>query len=230
VADSMTQASRPLTMKSTARGQFEAWAHSYDRSLLQRFLFRPSYMTLMREIARWHKVHRGPFRVLDIGCGTGELASMLARTPWPVEAVGLDYAPSMCAQAAQKTRQQQLQTRARFTAGDSEFLPFADGTFDIVTCSNSFHHYPDQPAVVREAHRLLQPGGRFILIDGFRDNVVGWVVFDVIIHRIEGHVHHAPWSQIDGYFRDAGFERIHRRKFNFWLPLCATIGDVPARS
>lgn len=214
-------------MKSTARTRFDLWAESYDRSLLHHFLFRPSYLVFMEEIARWHDRNPRPFRVLDVGCGTGELAALLAASNWPVQAVGLDYSPSMCELAAAKAERIAGPDRPGFVAGDSEFLPFASGSFDVVACSNSFHHYPHQADVVHEARRLLRPGGQFILIDGFRDNVIGWVVFDVIVGHIEKDVHHAPWSQIDGYFRDAGFVGIRRRKFNFWMPLCATIGEAP---
>ena len=58
--------------------------------------------------------------------------------------------------------------------GDSERLPFATGTFDVVTCANSFHHYPHQDRAVAEMHRVLQPGGRLMLIDGYRDAPWGW--------------------------------------------------------
>jgi ubiquinone/menaquinone biosynthesis C-methylase UbiE len=225
----MTTATPPTpqtTMKARAREQFAAWAGTYDRSLLHHFLFRPSYIALMEEIARWYDRHQRPFRVLDIGCGTGELAAMLATSDWPVEAVGMDYVPEMCMAAGEKLRGHTDPGRAWFAAGDSEFLPFADASFDIVTCSNSFHHYPHQQAVVHKIKRLLRPAGRFVLIDGFRDNVVGWFVFDVVITRIEGGVFHAPWSTIDGYFRNAGFTDIHRRKINFWMPLCVTVGSA----
>ncbi len=111
-------------------------------------------------------------------------------------------------------------------AGDSEQLPFGDGTFDVVTCANSFHHYPRQQAVVREMRRVLRGGGRLILVDGFRDNVVGWFVFDAVIGRIEQDVHHATWREIDGYFSQAGFARIHRRKTSRLFPIVATTGDV----
>jgi ubiquinone/menaquinone biosynthesis C-methylase UbiE len=217
---------KAAAMKARALREFDDWAGSYDRSLLHHFLFRPSYRVFLEEIAEWQRQRTAAFRVLDIGCGTGELAAMLAKSSWPVEAVGLDYVPAMCSQARQKAAGHGLGPRARFIAGDSEFLPFAAGSFDVITCSNSFHHYPHQQAVVHEVRRLLRPGGMFILIDGFRDNVIGWVAFDVIIAKVEKHVHHAPWSVIDGYFRTAGFQRIRRRKFNFWMPLCATIGYV----
>ena len=53
--------------------------------------------------------------------------------------------------------------------GDSERLPFATGSFDFVTCTNSFHHYPRQNRAVVEMHRVLRPGGRLLIIDGYRD-------------------------------------------------------------
>lgn len=217
-------------MKSRARVQFEKWAGSYDRSLFHHFIFRSSYVALMEEIAKWYAVHQRPFRVLDVGCGTGELAAMLAKSDWPVEAVGMDYVPAMCIAASAKISEGGLGTRARFVAGDSEFLPFADASFDIITCSNSFHHYPHQQAAVHDVRRLLKPEGRYVLIDGFRDNVIGWFVFDVMVSHFEDGVYHAPWSEIDGYFRNAGFTNIHRRKINLWSPLCVTIGDVAAQS
>lgn len=213
--------------KEQARRQFEAWAATYDRSLLNHFLFWPSYLVFMEEVARWCAERDRPFAVLDIGCGTGTFTGLLASSPWPVRAVGLDYAPAMCVAAAGKTASAGASQRVRFVAGDSEHLPFADASFDLITCSNSFHHYPHQQTVVHEMRRLLRPAGRLVLIDGFRDNVIGWFVFDVIITRVEKDVYHAPWSIIDRYCVNAGFTNIRRRKFNLWFPLLATIGDAP---
>jgi ubiquinone/menaquinone biosynthesis C-methylase UbiE len=212
-------------MKSRAKGQFEAWADSYDRSALNYFLFRPAYMAVMKEIAGWHAEHTRPFRMLDIGCGTGTLAGWLMGSPWPVDVTGLDYAEGMCRQAARKAARCNAADRARFTAGDSEHLPFADDSFDLVTCSNSFHHYPHQQVVVEQMHRVLRPQGRLVLIDGFRDNIIGWITFDVIIGRAEGNVHHAPWSVVHRYLETAGFRGIRRRKLNFWFPLLVTVGE-----
>jgi ubiquinone/menaquinone biosynthesis C-methylase UbiE len=108
--------------------------------------------------------------------------------------------------------------------GDSERLPFADASFDVLTCCNSFHHYPHQPAVIREFRRVLRPGGMALLIDGFRDNVVGWVVFDVIVTLAERDVHHAPWSSVRKWFQQAGLRDIRQRKMNVLAPLLITTG------
>lgn len=212
-------------MKGRAKAQFDAWAGAYDRSPLNRFLFRPSYITLMEEVARWHAEHRRTFRVLDVGTGTGTMVGLLARSSWPVSAVGLDYAARMCSAADDKARLAGHKHRARFVNGDSEHLPFADATFDVITCSNSFHHYPHQRAVVAEMHRLLTPEGRLIIIDGFRDCAIGWVVFDVIVNHLEKQVYHAPWPVMHEHFEESGFRNIRRRKFNFLIPAFATIGD-----
>lgn len=53
----------------------------------------------------------------------------------------------------------------RFVAGDCESLSFADSSFDVVTCSMSFHHYPNPEKFFASLHRVLRPGGRFILRD-----------------------------------------------------------------
>jgi len=213
-------------MKTLAKSEFEAWAGSYDHSLLNHFMFRPAHACFMKEIARWYAERQGPFRVLDIGCGTGTLAAWLTASPWPVSVVGMDYAEGMCQAASTKAARTNAGARARFTSGDSEHLPFADASFDIVACSNSFHHYPRQQAVVNDMRRVLRPSGRLMLIDGFRDNIIGWVTFDVIIGRVEGEVYHAPWSVVRDYFATAGFTGIRHRKINFLFPLLATIGDA----
>src|SRR5207253_1146026 len=160
------------------------------------------------ELWAWRGGGSETFELLDVGCGTGTFDAMLAASPLPARDVGLDYSPNMCDIANAKAQKAGLGDHLRYVSADSEHLPFADASFDAVTCSNSFHHYPHQAAVIREFRRVLRPSGRLMLIDGFRDNIVGWVVFDVIIGRIEQHVFHAPWSTIHAYFERAGFREI----------------------
>lgn len=211
-------------MKSLARDEFEAWAGTYDRSLLNRFMFQPAYQMLLEELYAWRNDIDEPFDLLDIGCGTGTFDAMLAASPLNARIVGLDYAPAMCEAASEKVRHAGVADRIRFAAADSEHLPFADHSFDAVTCSNSFHHYPHQQTTVREMRRVLRTGGRLMIIDGYRDNIIGWIVFDVIIAAVEKHVFHPPWSTVHEYFEAAGLGDIRRRKFNFWFPLLLTVG------
>ena len=213
--------------KHLARAEFDRWSQTYDRSILQRVLFRPTYEILLEETYRWRQSCAAgadaPFFALDVGCGTGSWAAMLRGSSLPACVVGLDYSFEMCRQARAKV-QQAGAGEIGLVNGDSQHLPFADESIDLITCTHSFHHYPHQAEVVREMHRVLRPGGMLLLVDGFRDNVIGWFVFDVFVTRAEGDVHHASWSEMRRMFLDAGFADVRQRKFNIWAPALVTIG------
>lgn len=212
--------------KALARRQFDRWAGSYDRSLLNHVLFRPAYLIMLEEIARWRAIHRHAFTVLDIGCGTGSFASLLLETGWPVKVQGVDLSLEMCRTAQTKHLLSVAASRCAFAAADSERLPLASESVDMVTCANSFHHYPHQPMVVHEIRRVLRRNGRAIVVDGFRDNVVGWIAFDVLVSRFEPGVHHASWTEMRSYFEEVGFRNIRQRKSNLVPPILMTVGDV----
>lgn len=98
-------------------------------------------------------------KLLDIGCGTGYLIDMLSKE-YEAEFTGLDLSPEMIKQANSKNIK-----NAKFVEGRSDAIPFDDNTFNIVTCSQSFHHYPDTDKAMQEAKRVLKPGGLYILSD-----------------------------------------------------------------
>ncbi len=74
-----------------------------------------------------------------------------------------------------------------------------------------------------EFYRVLRPGGVLILVDGFRDNVVGWVVFDVGVKLFEKNIHHAAWSEVRSLVQSAGFSTCRQRKLNILVPLLVTV-------
>jgi ubiquinone/menaquinone biosynthesis C-methylase UbiE len=218
---------RARAIKDRARRQFDGWAHGFDQSIVQHLLFQPAYRMFMEELYAWRRNDSRPFDLLDIGSGTGSWIDMVSHSPLPGRyLVGLDYSLPMCRIALDKSSP--VPGRRLFTNADSEHLPFADQSFDVVTCSHSLHHYPHQAESIREMHRVLRPGGRLMLIDGFRDNVIGWVLYDVFITRGEStpqaRVFHAPWCLLRKYFSDAGFRETHQRKAGVWAPILLTVG------
>ena len=218
-------------VKTRARHEFDGWAHGYDRSIVQHLLFQPAYRMFMEELYRSRRDDPSEFDLLDIGSGTGTWIAMVAATSLPARRlVGLDFSAQMTQVATRKASSIQEECRPQFVNGDSEHLPFASGSFDVVTCSHSFHHYPHQEKVIAEMHRVLRPGGRLMVIDGFRDNVIGWVLFDVFITRgestPEARVHHVSWARMRQFFMDAGFHDIHQAKDGVWAPICLTSGIV----
>ncbi len=222
---------RHAEIRRGARAHFDRWASSYDRSWLNELIFLPSVRVCMEELARWQAARAAPgasaaYRLLDVGCGTGTLIALLAHQPEAGLLVGLDYSPVMVRRLADKIARSPFAARLHAVQADSERLPFVDAAFDVVVCCNSLHHYPHQAAVIRGFRRVLRPGGLLILVDGFRDNTVGWVLFDVCVSKIEGGVHHAAWSEVRDMVRAAGFDAWQQRKLNVLAPLLVTTATV----
>jgi len=99
-------------------------------------------------------------RCLDIGTGAGHTAARLAETG--AEVVALDPAPGML-EAARRRYGERAGLRFLEAAGDATGLP--DAAFDVVTARHTLHHHADPRATLREAARVLRPGGRFVLVD-----------------------------------------------------------------
>jgi len=217
-------AERHAAVRRTARQHFDQWAHSYDRSWLNELVFFPTLRACQEEIVRWRQWRGGgPFRLLDVGCGTGTLITSLAAWPDAELLVGLDYSPMMARRLAEKMAGSPHAHKLHAVVADSERLPFADGSFDVVTCCNSFHHYPHQAAVIGGFQRVLRPGGVLILVDGFRDNVIGWLVFDMAVAWYEKQVQHAAWSAVRDMINAAGFVTLRQRKLGVLAPLLVNV-------
>lgn len=215
---------RHAEIRASARSHFNRWALSYDRSWLNELVFFPSIRVCQEEILRWQGQRGGgAFRMLDVGCGTGTLINLVAEWAEAEELVGLDYSPVMVRNLKKKIDTSPHANKLQAIEGDSEHLPFEDGVFDVLTCCNSFHHYPHQAAVIREFYRVLRPGGLLILVDGFRDNIIGWLIFDVFVTRIEKNVHHALWSAVRDMIQGAGFANLRQRKLNVLAPLLVNV-------
>jgi ubiquinone/menaquinone biosynthesis C-methylase UbiE len=105
-------------------------------------------------------------RVLDVGCGTGSLAIVARRAVGAAGSVaGIDPSPEMIGRAQGKARRAKL--AIDFRQAPAQALPFADGSFDVVTSTLVLHQLPpaDLHAAVREMVRVLRPGGRLLLAD-----------------------------------------------------------------
>ncbi|NUT22443.1 MAG: methyltransferase domain-containing protein [Hamadaea sp.] len=98
--------------------------------------------------------------LLDVGCGTGAFLLKLAGEGHLGQLIGLDAAPAAVTSLA-------ATPGVTAVEGDAQRLPFDDATFDVVTARHMLYHVPDPLLALREAHRVLRPGGRFAAVVNF---------------------------------------------------------------
>ena len=102
--------------------------------------------------------------VLDIGCGGGRTVHELANLAPGGKVIGLDYSATSVAASRDFNAKEIEAGRVRIELGSVAALPFADGTFDIVTAVETHYYWPDLAANVREILRVLKPGGTCAII------------------------------------------------------------------
>ncbi|MBQ7668039.1 MAG: methyltransferase domain-containing protein [Clostridia bacterium] len=98
--------------------------------------------------------------LLDAGCGTAPMLSLLKEKYPNKKFVGIDLSDKMIEVAKSKNLD-----NVEFVVGDCENLPFEENTFDIIINSQSFHHYPNPQAFFDSVNKVLKPGGILILRD-----------------------------------------------------------------
>jgi ubiquinone/menaquinone biosynthesis C-methylase UbiE len=100
---------------------------------------------------------------LDVACGPGSVVAAFARGAR--RSVGLDATAAMLQQARALFAAEGLQN-VELHQGDVYRLPFADSSFDIVTCRFAFHHFEEPVSAFAEMVRVCRPSGRVVLCDG----------------------------------------------------------------
>lgn len=152
---------------------------------------------------------------LDVGSGNGSLACELAEQIGPSGSVcGVDPSPTMLALAARRVPPESA-APVRFRAGDATGLPFPDTSFDMLTAIQVYEYVPDMPRALAEAHRVLRPGGRLLVLDTDWDSLV-WHSSDPrrmqrVLTAWDEHLAdpHLP-RRLGRLLSDAGFTVTHR--------------------
>lgn len=144
-----------------------------------------------------------PLQILDVGCGTGVVSLLLAELGHDV--TGIDFSPEMLAHARKKAQDDDCSVD--FCAGDAEDLEFADDTFDLVTTRHLIWTLPNPSKAIREWSRVVEPGGRIVLIEGYWDFPEPWDVYRDI-HDDLPLYHGRPAEDLAEFLTRQGVERI----------------------
>lgn len=201
-----------MDKKEKSRANFDRSADTYDTSSAYKFP-RQCHPHILREI---ETIEYNSF--LDVGCGTGVILWNLYGKNPAAQYCGLDISENMLSRARER-----LGTKANLTLGDSENLPYEDNTFDAVSCSESFHHYPNPQKALSEIKRVLKSKGKFVLCDTW----VMWPFRPFINWSFrfnkDGDVHAYSRREITSLFRDAGFSDIKYHIITYHAYICTGI-------
>src|SRR5215203_4823662 len=146
-------------------------------------------------------------RVIEIGCGTGNLSILIKRLHPQAEVVGLDPDPKALARARRKAEREALSVQ--LDRAFAEELPYPDASFDRVFSAFMFHHLdPDaNEKTLQEARRVLKPSGSLHLLDFGGANVRsdGFIARLHRLHHRSEHLRDNFGGRIPTLMREAGF-------------------------
>ena len=145
-------------------------------------------------------------RVLDAGCGSGRhLCEAFRRPGVEVAGADLNWVDLCKAKGFLSLMAREKPGNWIVTNADILNLPYADGSFDVVVCSEVLEHLPDGAAAVRELVRVLKPGGDLVVsVPRFFPERVCWVLSAAYHHEPGGHIRIYKKGELMSLLEEAG--------------------------
>ena len=162
-------------------------------------------------------------KLLDLASGTGRFVSFVLDNYRDLDTTVMDLSPFYLAEA--KKTLKRFESTVTYVEGAGEEMPFADGSFDAITCVYLFHELPMEVRVkvVQEMHRVLKPGGKLFFVDSAQKNEVPYEGvlkgFTIIAH--EPYYINYTEMDLDGLFESNGFT-VDSKVVN-WVSKCVTV-------
>lgn len=159
----MTPFPETMPKKEKIRQMFDNIAPSYDKL---NHIMSLNVDKLWRRYALKSIVDGTPQRILDVACGTGDSTVSIARAAAPgTQVTGADISEGMMALVMEKAEKAGVGGRVTLEVADGEALPYADGTFDRVTCAFGIRNFEHKERGLAEFHRVLKEGGRAVILE-----------------------------------------------------------------
>ena len=198
----------PQDIKNKVSKEFNLWATTYDSGVTNLF-----FHFTINEIKKFVNLG-GKNKLLDVGCGTGNLLLEINKNSKDSILYGIDLSPKMIQIAKSKSENSK---NISFKIGSGDKLPYESNFFDYVICSHSLHHHPNPEKSLIEINRVLKPEGTLIVVDGFTNGILRKINFFITkIVQNESFVQRFKKQEMFGFFKKLKYKNISQKEILYF--------------
>ena len=187
--------------KNLSKSAFNVQANTYDVDKNGKHA-RGQYKYVLNELQQLDFQ-----KILDVGCGTGEILKSITERYSFAQLYGLDISEEMLKQANDK-----LKGTATLILGDAENITLETNSFDLLLCTDSFHHYPNPQQAISEFYRVLKHGKFLLIADYWKPFPIRQIMNLFISYSNEGDVNIYSKKEIIEFLKRGGFQEIIYKK------------------
>lgn len=180
---------------------YDAWerlAPRYNTQWVQKYSLRPTRREVTKLVLPLLEENRD-LKILDIGCGTGQLIGELSEQVGAVDYLGIDVAKNMIALA----RENNPGNTIRFmNVCVDDFV--SDEEFDLILCTHAFPYFPNKRETMQKMYSLCKSGGKVILVSSSTNNIKDWFA-NLLVKFHTSKATYLSISQMTNLFTSAGF-------------------------
>jgi ubiquinone/menaquinone biosynthesis C-methylase UbiE len=192
-------------IETTVSREYNRLAPIYDRRWHNYIHKSLSFLVSFADISR-------EASVLDLACGTGELAKLLLEQNSQQDITGVDISTAMLAIAATKLKDY---PQISWHNASAIALPLESQSFDVVICANAFHYFEFPQLALKEMKRVLKPEGQLIILDWCRDYIFCQISDRIFKFIDPAHQQCYTQAELNQFLATASFDIVKDNKIRF---------------
>lgn len=182
--------------------KYDAWeklAHRYNDQWVQKYSLRPTRREVKKIVFPLLE-QNNDLKILDIGCGTGQLVAEISDQYKSVDYLGIDVAKNMIDIAIQSNDCDRIKFK-NISVDDFE----SEEKFDIIICTHAFPYFPDKAGAMLKMGSLCKKGGKVIIVSSSTNNLKDLLI-NLAVKTRTSRAKYLSIKQMKNLFSSAGFE------------------------